>query len=260
MKKFLRYGLGGLAVILVVWAAGFYAWTRASEASPGPVALSALSSDAVVQVEEGRYVTFRPVGTAPVTGFILYPGANCDVRGYAPALREIARQGYLAVGVPMPLNLAILGVNRADAVQAAYPEIQRWVIAGHSMGGSMAAAYAHERSDSLAGVVMWDSHPAESHTLVDVQYPVWHVHRATADGAAPEKFVRLRRLFPTGSIWRPVPGGNHMQFGDFLGGSYQEQWEATLSLSEQQDLVVEATLAALRAMDEAVDTAKTAID
>lgn len=248
MKKVLSYGLGGLAVVLVLYVAGFYAWTRVSEAAPGPVALAALEGDAVVSVEDATFVTFRPGGSAPETGLIVYPGANCDVRGYAPAMREIAARGYLVVGVPMPLNLSIFAPDRADKVRAAYPEVQRWVIAGHSMGGAMAASYAFKRPEELAGLIIWDAHPAESNSLVNLRYPVWHIHRATADGAPPEKFAGFRNLFPADSVWAPLPGGNHMQFGDFIGGRYEEQWEPTLSLGEQQDLLVEATLAALAAM------------
>jgi pimeloyl-ACP methyl ester carboxylesterase len=170
------------------------------------------------------------------------------VRGYSPVLRRLAARGYLVVAVPMPLNMAIFGVNRADDVRAAFPDVKRWVIAGHSMGGAMAARYAHRHPDDLAGLVIWDSRPAESDTLVDVKYPVWHIHRATADGRPPEKFEKYRNLFPSTSNWVPLPGGIHMQFGSFVGGTYKEEWTATITREEQQDLVVTGTLNALLAM------------
>ena len=111
-------------------------------------------------VEDGEFIVFRPAGALPTTGVILYPGAGCDVRGYAPVLRRLADRGYLVVAVPMPLNMAIFGINRADDVRAAFPDVQRWVIAGHSMGGAMAARYAHKHPDDLAGLILWDSRPA----------------------------------------------------------------------------------------------------
>jgi dienelactone hydrolase len=210
--------------------------------------MAAMQSDGRVEVDDGTYVVFRPAGAEPTTGLIVYPGASCDVRGYAPVLRRVAERGYLVVGVPMPLNMAIFAPDRADAVRAAFPAVQRWVVAGHSMGGAMAARYAHRHPDDLAGLILWDSYPPESDTLVDSPFPVWHIHRATADGRAPEKFEGMRKLFPVTSTWVPVPGGNHMQFGSFIGGGYQEEWTAKITALEQQDIAVTGTLNALLAM------------
>lgn len=249
MKKFLKYGIGGLVVTLVVVMGGWLAWSKANEATPAPAAVAALQSDGRVGVEDGEFIVFRPAGDLPETGVILYPGAGCDVRGYSPVLRRVADRGYLVVAVPMPLNMAIFGINRADDVRAAFPGVKRWVIAGHSMGGAMAARYAHQHPDDLAGLIIWDSRPAESDTLVDLQYPVWHIHRATADGRPPEKFEKYRNLFPATSTWVPLPGGIHMQFGSFVGGTYKEEWTATITPEVQQDLVVTGTLNALLAME-----------
>ncbi len=244
MKKPVKYGLGGLA-LLVLLAAGYLYSTQANKAMPAPEALVAMRSDERLSVEDGRFVVFRPAGAAPTTGLILYPGAACDVRGYAPVLRRVAERGYLVVGVPMPLDMAIFAPNRADDVRAAFPAVKRWVVAGHSMGGAMAAHYAHQHPDDIAGLIVWDSRPAESDTLAELKYPVWHIHRATADSRPPEKFERYRNLFPATSTWVPVPGGIHMYFGSFVGGSYKEQWTPTISREAQQDIAVTGTLNAL---------------
>lgn len=248
MKKLLTYGVGGLVATLVLVMGGWLAWSKANEAAPAPEAVAALQSDDRVTVEDGEFIVFRPAGAMPTTGVIVYPGAGCDVRGYSPVLRRLASRGYLVVAVPMPLNMAIFGANRADDVRAEFPDVERWVIAGHSMGGAMAARYAHAHPDDLAGLIIWDSRPAESDTLVDLKYPVWHIHRATADGRPPEKFEKYRNLFPATSTWVPIPGGIHMQFGSFDGGTYQEEWTAKITREQQQDLVVTGTLNALLAM------------
>lgn len=248
MKKFLKYGLGGLFAVLVIGVGGYVAYALANEARPAPDAIAALQSDAEVAVEDGDYVVFRPAGSMPATGVIVYPGAGCNVRGYAPLLRRIAARGYLVVATPMPLNMAVLASNRADDVRAAFPDVQRWVIIGHSMGGAMAARYAYQHPDDLAGLVLWDSYPAESNPLGRLSYPVWHIHRATPDGRAPAKFELYRNLFPATSTWVPLPGGNHMQFGSFVGGAYTEEWPPSITPEAQHDLIVTGTLNALLAM------------
>ncbi len=247
MKRPLKYSLVGL-VVLVLAGAGYLYSIQANRAVPAPEALAALSSDERVTVEDGQFVVFRPTAGTPTTGVIFYPGAACDVRGYAPVLQRVAERGYLVVSVPMPLDMAIFAPGRADEVRAAFPDIERWVIAGHSMGGAMAAHYAHQHPDDLAGLILWDSRPAESDTLVDLKYPVWHIHRATAEGRPPEKLEKYRNLFPATSTWVPIPGGIHMYFGSFLGGGYKEQWTPTISREEQQDMAVTGTLNALLAM------------
>ncbi|MEO8225250.1 MAG: alpha/beta fold hydrolase [Gammaproteobacteria bacterium] len=247
MKRFLKFGLGGFA-LLVLLAGGYLYWTQANRAEPAADAIAALRSSEHVIIEDGKFLVFRPTGVTPTTGLIMYPGAACDVHGYAPVLRRVAERGYLVVVVPMPFDMAIFAPNRADEVRTAFPAVQRWVVAGHSMGGAMAAHYAHNHPHDLAGLLLWDSRPAEGDTLVDLQYPVWHIHRATADGRPPDKLERYRNLFPAASTWVPVPGGIHMYFGSFIGGGYKEEWAPKISREEQQDIAVTGTLNALLAM------------
>jgi len=247
MMKALKYWVPGFLLVVLLAAAGYIYRLYANGATPAPDAVAALRSDARVTVEDGEFVVFRPAGV-PTTGLIFYPGAACDVRGYAPVLRRIADRGYLVVAVPMPLDMSIFAPGRADVVREAFPDIGRWVIAGHSMGGAMAARYASLHPDDLAGLIVWDSYPPEANPLSDVQYPVWHIHRATEDGRAPQKFEQQRNLFPATSTWVPIPGGNHMQFGSFEGGGYQEEWAASITTAEQQDQVVTGTLNALLSM------------
>lgn len=248
MKRFLKWLAIGLVTLVLVGVAGLYAMSQARLARPTPDALAALASDGEVAVSQERWLVFRPAGTRPDTGVIFYPGANCDVRGYAPVLRRIAAAGYLVVDLPMPFDFAIFAPDRAAAVPSAYPEIRRWVIIGHSMGGAMAGRYAQRNPDKLAGVVLWDSYPPAGNSLADSSLPVWHIHRALPDGTPAEKFTRNRSLFPPDSVWVPIPGGIHMYYGSFDGGAYVEEWQPTISRAQQQDLAVDATLRALRAM------------
>jgi hypothetical protein len=256
MKKFLKYSAGAILLLLVLLTGGFYAWGEMSLAKPTDAALAAMQSDDRVTVEDGKFITFRPTTGETRLGVIFYPGANCDSRGYAPVFRRVADRGYVVVDVPMPRNFAIFAPNRADEVRAAYPEIKRWVIAGHSMGGAMAGYYAFHHQQELAGLIIWDSYPPEQDSLADSTLPVWHIHRATLEGAAPEKFEEMRHLFPLSSTWIPVPGGIHMYFGSFDGGGYKEQWTPKISREAQHDIVVTAMLNALQAMEAAPPQAR----
>ncbi|MGI9290923.1 MAG: alpha/beta hydrolase [Gammaproteobacteria bacterium] len=238
------------AVLLMIW------WGISKQGVPGPDALKALEtidSNAAVEVEFGDWFVIRPTAMEPTAGLIIYPGAHSDVRGYVKVMTRIAEAGYLVVATKMPLGYAFLAPDRAEDVFAAYPNIEHWFLAGHSLGGAMAGQYAAEQGEKLAGLIFWDSYPPESSNLVDSELPTLLIHRATPQGEKPQIYQDKKNLFPESTEWVAVPGGNHGQFGDSVGGMYKElgsfvggegasEWQATISRDEQQAIIVAAML------------------
>lgn len=242
MKKTLKVSAVVLLCLpLLVWAYLAYN-AEQNRAVPMESAIAAMQSDNDVAVDDGDWLVFRPTATGPKTGIILYPGAHCTIPGYAEILKPIAAAGYLVVGVKMPFEFSIFAPNRADQVRAAFPEIENWIIAGHSMGGAMAGRYADIHQDGLAGLIFLDAYPPQSNSLADSTLPVLHVHRALPDGTPPQKFAEMKYLFPANSRWVAVPGGNHMNFGSFIGGAYVEEWEPQISRESQHRQIVQAIL------------------
>lgn len=248
MKRLLKI-LAAIVIVVPLLAFGWLSYsTQKRLASPAEDALAAVVADESVRIESGDWLIMRPADAEPTAGLIVYPGANCDIRGYAPVLREVAAQGYLVVAVSMPFDFSIFAPNSANDVRDAFPEIRQWVIAGHSMGGAMAARYAFDHQDDLAGLILWDSYPPKTNSLADSRLPIVHIHRATMDGRPSPKFEVQRHLFPDSSVWVPIPGGNHMYFGSFDGGGYEEEWDAVIPRERQQAVVIAATLGALARM------------
>jgi pimeloyl-ACP methyl ester carboxylesterase len=239
----LKWVLVAVAIVLVVSAGGFVVW--ASDASqPMPEALAALQSDAQVAVETGRWIVFRPVITAPTTGLIFYPGGKVDARAYAPAAHAIAARGYLVVITPMPLNLAVLGVDKAADVIKAFPSIKHWAIGGHSLGGSMAASFARKHPDVIQGIVFWASYPADSDNLSATNLAVASIYASNDGLATGDKIDRSRPLLPSNTTWVKIEGGNHAQFGWY--GVQAGDGQATINRQVQQDQIMRATLEFLR--------------
>jgi pimeloyl-ACP methyl ester carboxylesterase len=244
--RWLRWTLVGVAAMLLLSVLATAWQQQQRHANAAPEALAALRSDARVRVADDGYLTLRPAAAPERLGVVVYPGAYVDVRGYAPTLREIAAAGYRVIIVRMPFELAIFGIDRAEDAIRANPDIRRWAIVGHSVGGAMAATFAYRHPDLVDGVIIWDSYPPSITSLAQDPRPVWLIHRATPDGAPPPAFARQRHLFPASSRWAAIPGGNHMQFGAFVGGGYVEDWPATLTPAQQHEQVVARTLDALR--------------
>ena len=237
-----------LALALVpLIGVGAIAWARQQHPATQE-ALAALWSDDRVTVNAGRWLVFAPAGVKPRTGLIFYPGAFVDPRAYAPAARAIAAAGHRVVIVPMPLNLAVLGANRAGDVRAAYPEVERWAIGGHSLGGAMAARYAHSSPGDVQGLVLWAAYPASGNDLSTRALPVASIY-GTRDGlASVDEVDAARPLLPPDTAYTPLEGGNHAQFGWY--GPQSGDGEATLSHEEQQAQTVAATVALLESIQE----------
>ena len=236
-RKRILYGGIGLLVVLIGAFIGFVVWAG----STNPVmdeAIAALESDATVTVEQEEWIVFRPTERASQVGFIFYPGGRVDARAYAPLMRAIAAEGYLTVIVPMPLNLAVLDIERAAEVMAAYPDVERWAIGGHSLGGAMAASYTYSHPDHIDGLVLYAGYPAESNSLADANLPVMSIY-GTRDG----RFQDLEAstpLLPGNTTYVVIEGGNHAQFGYY--GLQHGDGEATISWKAQQEQSLWATL------------------
>ena len=207
---------------MAVLICGFLIWTSFwyhadAEAS------AVLESDTSIQRTDRTYVL--PADSD--TGMIFYPGAKVQAISYLPILEQIRRQcGITVILAEMPLNLAIMNANAADQIIASHPEIDHWVMAGHSMGGAMASDYASHHADQidhliLLGAYRYGSYPA-SKTLI-----VYGSLNSDLES----------HFGPEDNIVR-IEGGNHAQFGNY--GRQKGDSEATISANEQQRQAVQA--------------------
>ncbi len=108
--------------------------------------LRAKAADGICNDDEtGCQILFPPPassiasGTAKL-GVIFYGGALVDPRSYSILARDLAKGYGLAVSVPIfSQDVAFLGCNGTDdrisLAARAFPNVEKWVLAGHSLGG-----------------------------------------------------------------------------------------------------------------------------
>ena len=184
----------GILTGLVVILAGYY-FTSLTPVGPLPEALQYMQSDEQVQVVQGDYAFFQPLKNPAQTGFIFYPGGRVDYRSYAPLAHKLAEKGWPVAVVPMPFNLAVLGSNRAAEVIKDHPDVPRWAIGGHSLGGSMAAQFEIDHPSTTTGIVFLASYPA-GNELASSTMDVLSIY-ASEDGLIPLKeWETYRPRFP----------------------------------------------------------------
>ncbi len=247
MRKGIKIALVVATSVLLIALAGFIAWGL-TPLGPTDEALAAMESDAVVIViDQGDFVTFTPTASTPLTGFILYPGGHVDYRSYAPIARDIASRGYQVSIVEMPLSLAVLGVNNADDIIAAYPDIRSWVIGGHSLGGSMAASYAGKNPVKVEGLVFWASYPGSSDDLSSTGLKGLSTYGSSDLVLDRDNFNATLPLLPPETIIQVIEGGNHAQFGNY--GPQPGDGTATISAADQQIQAADLTVRVLRAVE-----------
>jgi hypothetical protein len=238
MKILKRIALGLLIVVALI-GIGFVVWAE-TPLGPAPEALAALKSDSQVTVTVDKFITFKPSNLQPATGFIFYPGGRVDARSYAAPLHAIAAQGYLVVLVPVRLNLAFFDINAAEPVFAAHPEITRWVVGGHSLGGVASEIFASSHSQ-INGLIFWASYPADT-SIKNSNLRVLSIY-GTNDMAGMAKFDETAALNPADTQYVVIQGGNHAQFGDY--GPQPGDNAATISRADQQSQVVSAVVSFL---------------
>ncbi|MEX2502302.1 MAG: alpha/beta fold hydrolase, partial [Trueperaceae bacterium] len=135
--------------------------------------------------EAGGGIEVAPAGNATArTLLILYPGGLVRPHAYSWIGVGLAPLGIRTLIPTMPLDLAVLGRDRADALLDRLRRgEERVVIAGHSLGGAMAASYAERRPERLDGLVLLGAYPAGSVDLTDLDLPTL-VIAAEHDGLA----------------------------------------------------------------------------
>lgn len=228
MKKRTRYILAACAAVLLAAIIG--GWVYISDcyhADGEAVAAMAVQSDGVHTEEQGAVTWFVP--ETPTAGIIFYPGGKVEAAAYAPLLRECARQGILCALVQMPGNLAVLDVNAADGLRQMYPEVTCWYMAGHSLGGAMAASYAADHAGDFAGLVLLAAYATED--LTGTALRVLSVC-GTEDGVLDwDAYAENRTNLPADTTEVVLEGGCHAQFGSY--GPQEGDGIPTISPQEQ---------------------------
>ena len=226
-------------VLLSFWGIQWATYAR----PPLQEAIEALESDGLVMVKHEPWLTFLPADTERKTGFIFYPGGRIDPRGYASLMHAIASEGYLVVVPEMPINMAVFNPNIADEIMDHHPEINHWVIAGHSVGGVMAAQYANENREHIEGLMMWAAYPAGNSDLSDADIPVVLIYGSLDPRVNDSSIDERNALLPEDTQYVRIEGGGHHQFG-----SYQikpEEHQAVITRAAQHGQILEAALGLL---------------
>ena len=198
------------------------------------------TSGGVTVSEQENWIDFKP--DKPKAGgksVLFYPGGLVKPESYAPLAHKLAAAGHHTIIAKMPFNLAVIKPNLADDILSAYPE-EKFVMGGHSLGGSMAARYVVAHPDVLQGIFFLASYPDQKGSVQKLGIPALSI-LGTNDGVVNmTKYQEGRMYLPPDTVYYTIEGGNHAQFGDY--GHQKGDGEPTVNEEDQLKQTVKTLL------------------
>ena len=189
------------------------------------------SSDNVTVVKKKGYYFFD--GKASDKAIIFYPGAKVEYTSYAPLMYKLAESGIDTFLMDMPLNMAILGTNKADTILKNYSYDDIY-ISGHSLGGTVASMYALKNKEKIDGVILFASYSTKS--INDLK--VLSIYGSNDGVLDKKKYDENKKNLPSNFTEVVINGGNHANFANY--GAQKGDKKATISKQEQQKLTIDA--------------------
>lgn len=214
-----KYGLKiGFGMILILGIS--FLWYTSDYYRADTDALSVLNKSYVI--EHNDYVELKADSDV---GLIFYPGGKVEAYAYLVLLDSIRNEGVNVFLVKMPFKLAVFNINAATSILESHSNINKWYIAGHSLGGAMASQYLDKNADKFDGLIQLSAYPLndkEEHVLIMF---------GSNDGVLDLDKMKNLNTFV-------IEGGNHAYFGNY--GEQEGDGVASISRASQQAITVQA--------------------
>jgi hypothetical protein len=225
-KIIVRITLIALTLVLIVGGCAWYV-SDYYRADIGAIEAFAAGDNVSRTVISDKMIAYGEADAA--VGFIFYPGGKVEYTAYEPLMRRLASRGVLCILIEMPCNLAVLDMNAADGVQAQYPDVERWYIGGHSLGGSMAASYLAKHTEDFDGIVLLGAYSTAdlSTTSLEALSLFGSEDKVMNRG----KYDKYKKNLPSGLTELEIEGGCHAYFGMY--GAQDGDGTPTISAQEQ---------------------------
>lgn len=226
-RKSLKILMISLLAVLIILCGGFYIYTLDYYRADN-TAHEVMDKSSNIETT-GNLTAFRAdATTSKNVGLIFYPGGKVEAIAYAPFLKALSDKGVTCVLVKMPFNLAVFNINAADSVIKKFPEVTKWYLGGHSLGGAMASSYVNKNSSMLQGLILLGAYPINDSTI-----PTIAIYGSEDIMLDKSKLTTVKNKLE-------LVGGNHAHIGNY--GEQKDDGTATMPREEQQSKTVEAIL------------------
>lgn len=184
---------------------------------------------------KGNKIYFVPKRPSD-TGIIFYPGAKIEASAYAPLMKMLAERGIYCIICDMPYHLAFFDKDAADDVigQEEFTNINHWYLAGHSLGGAMAATYISDNAAKYDGIILLASYSTAN--LKNRGLKVLSVYGDKDGILNMDKLEKNSDNLPEDAITKVIENGNHSGFGCY-GVQKDDSKDALSSIDQIKETV-----------------------
>lgn len=233
MKKPLKV-LICIAVVLAVISAAFAIYiSDYYRADYAAIADFSIDGTITVTKADGKII-YAPQESDSL--LIFYPGGKVEHTAYEPLMKACAANGITCVLVDMPFNLAVFDINAADSVKEMFPGTEKCYIGGHSLGGSMAAAYLADNTADFDGLILLGSYSTEDFSQSNID--VLSIYGSEDKVLNREKYEENKANLPKDFEEEIIDGGCHAYFGMY--GTQDGDGTPTVSNEEQIMITAQA--------------------
>lgn len=191
------------------------------------------AADDIVPQSVGNTVVLAPQDAT--VGFIFYPGAKVEHEAYLPLMEACAAEGILCVLVEMPMYFPLMNAAAADGIPDMYPQIERWYIGGHSLGGYAASDYVSRHEDDYAGLILLASYSGVD--LTGSNLSVLSIYGSEDQIMNRGRYEEGKTNLPAGYTEIIIEDGCHAYFGMYDGQDGSE----SLSVTNEEQLYITAS-------------------
>lgn len=190
-------------------------------------------TDVNIELKEDGTLVLSPREEKTKGAIVFYQGAAVEHSAYIPVLARVCRCGYVCYIPELPWNCAMLKTDAADRYIGT-DGIEKWFVAGHSLGGSAASVYTEKNPEKPDGLILLSSYPIRKPEI-----PVLSIY-GDKDG-----LLNMKRALGEAGTEKDtentekycIKGGNHAQMGDY--GPQKGDQEAEITPEEQWDKAAE---------------------
>jgi len=209
--RILWWVLGVVVGLILVAVIAILIWSQVGVAAAEPAPLAAVQADdRIVITDDSAGLVLEPASGATGVGLVFVPGAKVEAAAYAAKLSGlVAEQGVTVVITKPWLNLAFFDFRPLDAFTGLAPDVDTWIVGGHSLGGVRSCMLATQ-ADALALFASYCSTD-----LAESGLPVLSISGSEDGLSTPEDIADGRPLLPGDAGFVEVEGASHSSFGDY---------------------------------------------
>lgn len=202
-----------IAIVVLVCGGFVWFWVWSHQVMPAEQQYVDLvrGNPNIKLTETDRSIVVSSTDYQSKTGLVFLPGAKIDPHAYLYKLSGVVENTGVTVVIAKPyFNLALFDLRPIATYTNDVNNIEKWYIAGHSLGGVRACQYAADSSTRIAGLVLLGSY-----CDTDVTVPTLSIS-GSQDALTSEQDIADHRAHLKGEVTiYEIDDASHASFGDY---------------------------------------------